>query len=73
MQDINLITKTDPSQEPQIPAAYRKSQELQKLEQMVPEVVRAEQERSRQIDDLRRRVSRLESLLITHGIDLDDA
>ena len=68
MQDIDLITKTDPSLEPHTPVAYRKSPELQKLEQMVPHVIRGEQERSRQIDDLQRRVARLESILITHPL-----
>ena len=73
MQDIDLATKTDPSQEPHTPVAYRKNPELQKLEQMVPEVVRVEQDRTRKIAELETRVARLESCLAAHGIDLDDA
>ena len=73
MQDINLITKTDPSQEPHTPVAYRKSPGLRKLEQMVPHIIRAEQERDQLLIDLKRRITRLESILRAHGIDLDDA
>ena len=73
MQDINLITNANSTSEPNKSAAYRRSPELQKLEQLSPHIIRAERERDQLLIDLKRRITRLESILRAHGIDLDDA